>query len=81
MGRLDCKAASLLAFDTLCRSDVVYRAVSDDQASDAVKMLSEKNQHTTPSGGAGFAAWRLDKAENQCSGSTPLIILSEQALS
>lgn len=81
MGRLDCKAASLLAFDTLIRSDVSYLGVTDDQASEAVKQLAAMNHYTTPSGGAGFAAWKIDQSEQRCAGTVPLIILSEQALS
>ncbi len=40
MGRLDCKAASLLAFDTLEHSSVHYVTISDDEAAAAVRDLS-----------------------------------------
>jgi diaminopropionate ammonia-lyase len=80
MGRLDCKAASLLAFDTLQRSSVHYMTISDDEAAAAVTDLSMHGLHTTPSGGAGFAAWQRELAAGFPVGSSPLIFMSEQAI-
>lgn len=79
MGRLDCKAASLLAFKTLRDCDVHYRTVSDDDALQAVASMSEHGMHTTPSGAAGFAAWQIERALGHTSGDRPLVIMSEQA--
>ena len=80
MGRLDCKAASLLAFDTLEHSSVHYVTISDDEAAAAVRDLSSHGLHTTPSGGAGFAAWQQERAAGVPVGSRPLIFMSEQAI-
>jgi len=80
MGRLDCKAASLLAFDTLIRSDVEYFAVTDEEASKAVDEMAANGLHTTPSGGAGYVALQSDIASNSMAGDRPLLILSEQAI-
>ncbi len=80
MGRLDCKAASLLAFDTLRRSSVQYQTISDEEATAAVTALSLHGLHTTPSGVAGFAAWQRDQAAALTVGSSPLMVMSEQAI-
>jgi diaminopropionate ammonia-lyase len=80
MGRLDCKAASLLAFDTLIRSDVEYQSVTDDEAQAAVVALAKFDLHSTPSGVAGFAAWQRDNAAGATSGQIPLLFVSEQAI-
>ena len=80
MGRLDCKAASLLAFDTLVRSEVEYQTISDNEAQAAVASLEYVGLHTSPSGAAGFAAWQRDRALDKFAGSSPLIIMSEQAI-
>lgn len=80
MGRLDCKAASLLAFDTLERSNVEYCGISDEEASEAVSILGRLGMHTTPSGAAGFAAWMIDETEYRTVGYSPLVIMSEQAI-
>ncbi len=80
MGRLDCKAASLLSFDTLIRSDVEYRSISDADAQHAVDRLGELGLGTTPSGGAGYGVWLEDKKLQKTAGERPLVIVSEQAL-
>lgn len=80
MGRLDCKAASLLAFDTLMRSEVEYQSVSDNEALIAVAALETRGIYSTPSGVAGYAAWQRDNASGKTAGPTPLLIVSEQAL-
>ena len=74
------KAASLLAFDTLDRSAVHYLTISDDEAVAAVTDLANHGLHTTPSGGAGFAAWQQERAAGLPVGSRPLIFMSEQAI-
>ena len=81
MGRLDCKAASLLAFDALSACDVEYLAVSDNEAGVAVKSLEFLGLQTSPSGAAGFAGWQRERAVDKNAGSHPLVIMSEQAVS
>ena len=80
MGRLDCKAASLLAFDTLMRCDVEYQSVTDDEAQVAVEILGQSGLHSTPSGVAGYAAWRKDNEADTTAGQIPLLVMSEQAI-
>ena len=56
MGRLDCKVASLLGFETLrCEADV-FATVSDDGAATAAETLARHGMATTPSGAAALAA-------------------------
>jgi len=74
MGRLDCKDASLVAFQGL-RSDAdIFMTVSDDEASAAVSLLGKCGIATTPSGAAGLAAVRTLRpgAKSRC-----LVIVSE----
>jgi len=80
MGRLDCKAASLLAFDALSVCDVDYLTVSDKEADVAVKSMNYLGLETSPSGAAGFAAWQRDRALDRSAGQRPLIVMSEQAI-
>lgn len=80
MGRLDCKAASLLAFDTLIRSDVEYQSVTDEEALAAVVTLEKFGLFSTPSGVAGYAAWQRDNIAGTTAGPVPLLVLSEQAI-
>lgn len=80
MGRLDCKTASLLAFDALSVCDVRYLAISDDEADVAVRSLNYLGLGTTPSGAAGFAGWQRDRALDRTKGEHPLVVLSEQAI-
>lgn len=56
MGRLDCKDASLLAFDVLRDVADTFVTVSDAQASEAMARLAAAGIGSTPSGAAGFAA-------------------------
>jgi diaminopropionate ammonia-lyase len=57
MGRLDCKDASLLAFEAL-RSDAdLFVTVSDDEAAEAAATLARHGIETTPSGAASLAAF------------------------
>lgn len=81
MGRLDCKDASLLAFDLFKNTNVEYLTISDEQATQAVRILSSNQLFTTESGAAGFAG--LQKyIETQVSFENfkPLIILTEGSL-
>ena len=80
MGRLDCKAASMLAWDTLVRSNVEYAIITDEQAEAAVLALEALGLNTTPSGAAGLAALHQDRAEGRSVGKRPLIVMSEQAI-
>ena len=56
MGRLDCKDASLIAFQSLRTEANEFLQVSDNGALAAVDMLARHNIHTTPSGAAPIAA-------------------------
>lgn len=80
MGRLDCKAASLLAHETLAACNVDYLAVSDNEAEVAVKSLNYLGLATSPSGAAGFAAWQRDRAVDRLVGQHPMVIMTEQAI-
>ena len=80
MGRLDCKAPSILAFDLLERSNVNYLTISDEEALEAVAILAEKGISTTPSGAAGLAGQMKSLPNDQQNGYSPLIIVSEGAL-
>lgn len=55
MGRLDCKQASLLAYQFISKHNLKYITISDEYASDSVSYLEPKNIRTTPSGACGFA--------------------------
>lgn len=55
MGRLDCKAPSLLGFEALERSKVAYVAVSDADAQGSADWLGARGLPTTPSGAASLA--------------------------
>lgn len=56
MGRLDCKDASLIAFQALQRDADHFGTVSDDEALEAVGIFEKHGIATTPSGSAGLAA-------------------------
>lgn len=55
MGRLDCKDASLIAFEALRRDADRFITVGDRQAAAAAERLAAAGIATTPSGAAGFA--------------------------
>tara|TARA_R110000868_G_scaffold196864_10_gene442933 strand:+ start:2463 stop:3515 length:1053 start_codon:yes stop_codon:yes gene_type:complete len=86
MGRLDCKAPSLIAFKALEKAQVRYLTISDQQAIDATRILQENNIHTTPSGAAGLAGllkMQRKKAMNKEASNNhfrPLIIITEKTL-
>jgi len=74
MGRLDCKTASMLAFEILNAGADQYVTVTDDQATLAAEEISASGTPTTPSGAAGYAALKVfDLPEN----ANPLVIISE----
>jgi diaminopropionate ammonia-lyase len=56
MGRLDCKEASLIAFDALRHDADAFVTVSDEQSGAAAERLLNYGLETTPSGSAGLAA-------------------------
>ncbi len=56
MGRLDCKEASMLAFDILRQYGDQFVCVSENDASIAVDFLQSQNIVTTESGAAGVAS-------------------------
>lgn len=76
MGRLDCKAPSLLAFEALEAAEVRYIAVSDAAAAEAAALLGEAGIATTPSGSAGLAGL---VASDLPIDARPLFVVSEAA--
>jgi diaminopropionate ammonia-lyase len=74
MGRLDCKDASLLAFQSLQLDADSFVTVSDAEAAAAAETLARHGLATTPSGAAGFAAIQRfhPGADSRC-----LVIVSE----
>jgi diaminopropionate ammonia-lyase len=56
MGRLDCKAPSLIALKGLARDADAFALISEEEAAQAMPVLDEAGLETTPSGGAGLAA-------------------------
>jgi diaminopropionate ammonia-lyase len=59
MGRLDCKDASLIAFQSLKNDADIFITIPDDMATKARSLLSAHNIPTTPSGAAGLAALQM----------------------
>ena len=86
MGRLDCKAPSLIAFQALEKAQVRYVTVSDKESKEATNILQEQNIGTTPSGAAGLAGLlkmlKTKRMINRDSPSDfhPLIIVTENKL-
>ncbi len=58
MGRLDCKAPSLIALKGLARDADTFVTISDAEAEATLPDLSRQGLATTPSGAAGVAAMR-----------------------
>ncbi|WP_339756288.1 diaminopropionate ammonia-lyase [uncultured Hoeflea sp.] len=56
MGRLDCKDASLIAFEALRQDADLFMTVTDEEAGDVARQCAEHGIQTTPSGAAPFAA-------------------------
>tara|TARA_R110002110_G_scaffold64680_28_gene178880 strand:+ start:2469 stop:3446 length:978 start_codon:yes stop_codon:yes gene_type:complete len=59
MGRLDCKDASLIAFESLRHDADVFLTVTENEATAAVGLYRQHGILTTESGGAPLAAIRL----------------------
>ncbi|WP_099826022.1 pyridoxal-phosphate dependent enzyme [Oceaniglobus indicus] len=59
MGRLDCKAPSLIALAGLARDADSFLTISEAEVTDAMTPLAKAGFATSPSGGAGLAALRL----------------------
>jgi len=74
MGRLDCKDASLIAFESLRRDADMFLTVTDREASEAVGLLDRHGISSTPSGAASIAAVRqiAPSADARC-----LVIVTE----
>ncbi|WP_425419316.1 diaminopropionate ammonia-lyase [Oricola indica] len=56
MGRLDCKDASLIAFEALRRDANAFVTVTDEEAEASARLLASHGISTTPSGAAPLAA-------------------------
>lgn len=76
MGRLDCKDASLLSYESLRQDADSFVTVSDAQASAATEMFARHGIATTPSGAAPLAALKEMSPGEDCHA---LIIVSEGA--
>lgn len=74
MGRLDCKDASLIAFEALRRDADAFVTVTDTEAAVAAEMLAREGIATTPSGAAPLAGLLAARPglESRC-----LVIVSE----
>ena len=79
MGRLDCKDASLIAFEALTCDADVFMTISDDHAQIATQRLAALNVETTPSGAAGVAALHAARELGIGPRSRCLAIITEQA--
>ncbi|MDN5787988.1 pyridoxal-phosphate dependent enzyme, partial [Pseudorhodobacter sp.] len=55
MGRLDCKNASLIAYESLREDADIFVTVTDKAAAEAADLLAARGLATTPSGAAGLA--------------------------
>lgn len=74
MGRLDCKDASLLAFDALRHDADHFVTITDAQADDAVTQFARAGLPTTPSGAASLAGML---AADLPAGAIALVIATE----
>jgi diaminopropionate ammonia-lyase len=78
MHRLDCKIASALAIPVLQAAGVTYASVSDASAIEAAAQLAAMGAATTPSGAAGYAAWRTWSKHNAARSARPLVFVTER---
>ena len=76
MGRLDCKAPSLIALKGLARDSDAFVTVSDAEAEGVLAELEAQGMATTTSGAAGIAAV---KEMNPGAGARVLVVISEEA--
>jgi diaminopropionate ammonia-lyase len=74
MGRLDCKDASLITFQSLRQDADIFTTVSDSDATASMEILARHGIATTPSGAAALAAVKRMKLS---AGSRCLLIVSE----
>lgn len=74
MGRLDCKAPSLIALKGLARDADIFATISDREATDVLPELAARGLDSSPSGAAGLAALRLMELDEEA---RVLCILSE----
>jgi len=74
MGRLDCKDASLIAFQSLKNDADIFVTISDYMATNATSLLNAHGIPTTPSGAAGLAAIEIIKVDST---SRCLVIITE----
>ena len=80
MGRLDCKRASLLTFESLRHTADGFIQISDADAASSTNRLRQHGIHSTPSGSAGLAGLIGALAQNQVNDSANcLIVVSEGA--
>ena len=80
MGRLDCKQASLLTFESLRYTADEFIEVTDTDAETSTTTLHRHGLSSTPSGTAGLAALTRVIAQGQISaGANCLVIVSEGA--
>lgn len=78
MGRLDCKAPSLIALQGLSRDADAFALISEEEAAAALPLLAEAGLETTASGAAGIAAALADpQALGIGAGARVLAVLSE----
>lgn len=77
MGRLDCKAPSMLAYQVLAELADEFVTISDQQAQTGVAEAKALGYSSTPSGAAGLTALMVSDAKIEA----PLVILSEGAMS
>ncbi|MDM8165512.1 pyridoxal-phosphate dependent enzyme [Roseovarius sp.] len=76
MGRLDCKAPSLIALKGLARDADAFVTVSDAEAEGVLAELEAQGMATTSSAAAGIAAV---KEMNPGAGARVLVVISEEA--
>jgi len=74
MGRLDCKNASLIAFEALRADADIFVTITDEAAAQAAATLAAHGLATTPSGAAGLAGLiaLAPAADSRC-----MIVVSE----
>ena len=77
MGRLDCKDASLIAFEGLRYDADVFVTITEDEGATAVERLAGHGIETTSSGGSGAAAFFVDGLVELDENSHVLSIISE----
>jgi len=76
MGRLDCKAPSLIALKGLARDADAFVTVTEEEVADVLPPLAARGLATTESGAAGVAALRA-MGLGKCT--RALAVLSEEA--